>query len=178
MRYFRLKQDKRIQNVATIDEKLDVEKMWESTDGLFFPYKIINSGIHKQDVNFLPLIECTAGIMEKIFAVSEKTKKVFETYQIGAEYRNFGLGNLKKRDLQVYHFMKPLEVECLSEKTEFKPNKEVKRLVLDRAKIGENRVFQVKELRANYLIVSLEIVEVLLQKYINEFEIIEVECEG
>ena len=178
MRYFKLKQDSRTQNVATIAGKLEMKKIWETKDGLFFPYKITNVGLYKQDVNFLPLIEHSVGMMEKIFYVSEETRNVFKSFQIGVKYQSFGLGNLKRRDLQVYHFMKPFKIECLSDKTVLMPNEEVKKLVLDRSKIGEHRVFQVKELRGNCLVVSLEVIEALLSKQINEFEIIEVECEG
>ena len=178
MRYFQLKQDRRVPNVATIDAKLDMKKIWETEEGLFFPYKKNNLDMGREDVIFLPLVEFPVSVTEKAFFILEETKKVFETYQTDTEYRQFGLGNLQKRDLKVYHFMKPLKIECLSEKTEFKPNNEVEKLVLDRSKIGSHRVFQVSDLRANYLIVSLEVVEVLLSKQINEFEIIEVECEG
>jgi len=168
MRFYRLKQEDRIRNIATMAEPLNVYGIWESDAGRFYPYKVASPS---EKIHFLPFIE------RPMFMVTEKTRGVFDIYQANIEYKPFGLGDLNARSLMVYFFMRPPKNDCLSDKTEFYSNRDAKNLVLDANKIGYDKVFQINELRANYLIVALDVVEALLMQNMNEFKFIEVEVE-
>ena len=64
----------------------------------------------------------------------------------------------------VYHTLLLEEQEMLSDSTEYYPNGSVKRLVLDRKKIGEHKVFLADTKKFRNPFVSLEIVESILRR--------------
>ena len=168
MRYFLVRQDKRVRNFASISERIYANRIWNSEDPMYFTYKVPESRWH---THFLPFIE------EPVFMVTEQIKKIFDTYQTEIKYKLFGLGDKEKRKLKVYYFMQPPEIDCLSSETDLHGANSAKRIVLDRTKINYNNVFQIKDIRENYLLASLTVVEALLSEKINEFNFIELEYE-
>jgi len=110
--------------------------------------------------------------------VTEKIKNVFARYQSKINYKPFGLGNRQKQELKVYYFMKPPEIGCLRSESEFSGRNSMKKIVLDRRKVDHNNVFMIKDIRKNYLVASLIVVEALLSEKINEINFVELECEG
>jgi len=173
MRFFLLKQDDRIKNFASISGKINDEKIWNDSNPIYIPYKVAEPSEY---IYFLPFME-KALLGKSIFIASEKAKAVFNTYQSQIIYQDFGLGDLRARKLKVYYFMKPLEIDCLSDKTEFIRNNIVKKIVLDIKKIGSHKVFTIKNVYGSYLVVSQEVVETLLSRRMNEIKFIELECE-
>ena len=168
MRYFLVKQDKRIKNYASISGQVKANRIWHSEDSLYFAYKVPEP---KWFVHFLPFIE------EPVFMVTEQVKKIFSTYQSQMKYRLFGLGDIKIQKLKVYYFMQPPEIDCLSGKSEFFGANSVKKIVLDETRINYNNVFKIKGIRKNHLVASLIVVEALLSARINEFMFEELELE-
>jgi len=169
LRYFLIRQDKRVSNYASISERIYANRIWKGEDPLYFTYKVQES---RWFTHFLPFIE------DPLFMVTEPMKKIFDRYQTQIKYRLFGLGDKEKQKLKVYYFMQPPEIGCLSSETEFRGANSVKRIVLDRTKINYNHVFRIKGIRENYLLVSLVVVEALLSERINELMFVELECEG
>lgn len=160
MKFFLLRQDDRVINFASLPVQVDRKKVFLGKKPLYFDYKVPKP---QEYIHFLPFIE------RPVFMVLEKAKKIFDTYQSQIEYRDFGLGNLKIQSLKVYYFMRPPEIECLSSKTEFHKNGDVKKIVLDLNKVGYNKVFRIQEIRENYLVASLEVVETLLYKRVKYY---------
>jgi len=69
-----------------------------------------------------------------------------------------------------YYVFRPLVLDCLEEETEFHLNKrDIKRIVLDRSKVGSHKVFQIGGVMSRYLIVDLEILELALYGGIRPF---------
>ena len=168
MRYFRVRQDDRISNCATLSRLSIKDDAWDNTKDVFIKYEAVKP----ENAHFLPFID------QPILAVSEKVKDIFNNYQIAIEYKPFAMGNIEFMRVEPYYFMKPPAISCLDDKTVFTPTKEAKEIVLSRKKVGHNKIFQVDELKYNCLIVCLETVEALLSQDLNEFKFIEVKCEG
>jgi|GEM_PF-1333432 len=168
LRYLLIRQDKRVQNYASISERVYANRIWKGEEPLYFTYKAPES---RRFTHFLPFVE------EPVFMVTEQVKKIFDTYQSQIKYRLFGLGDRNKQKLKAYYFIQPPGIDCLSSKTEFRGLSSVKKIVLDKAKINYNNVFTIKGIRENYLLASLIVVEALLSERINEFTFIELEYE-
>jgi hypothetical protein len=104
-----------------------------------------------------------------VFIISKELKSLFSAYQEGAEFFPFFTKDVDGKGLPYYVFH-PLILNCLSEEAEYLSGKrDVKKLLLDRNKIRSNKVFQVGGIITRYLIVDLEILELMLYNGIFPF---------
>ncbi len=116
-------------------------------------------------------------IQSPIFLVSDVVKKVLDMYEDDMIFKTVALVDKKKGDILVYHTLLLEPFDMLSEKAEFYPNGSVKRLVLDKEKIGEHKVFLLEDKRFPNPFVSLEVVESLLRRHVTGIIWKEVEVE-
>ena len=96
--------------------------------------------------------------------VSDMVKKVLDVYEDDMIFRSVSLVDKSRGKIFLYHTLLLEEQEMLSDSTEYYPNGSVKRLVLDRKKIGEHKVFLADTKRFRNPFVSLEIVESILRR--------------
>lgn len=135
-----------------------------------------------QDSTTLYLAEHTGEtapdfIQNPIFLVSDMVKKVLDFYEDAMVFKTVALVNKEKGDIFVYHTLLLEPIDALSDKTEFYPNGSIKRLVLQKEKIGEHHILLLEDQRVLIPMVSLEVVESLLRRNVTGIVWKEVEVE-
>ena len=158
MEYFHIKQDHRVSSYPQFVNSsilLDIESRQHV-------YCEAAKRKFKSGYIALPFMEHPA------FIISKELKSLFDAYQEHSLFFPFFTKDIEGEGLPYYVF-RPFILDCLSEETAFLPNKGVKKLVLNREKIGFNKVFQVGGLLGRYLIVDLEILELMLYNGIYPF---------
>lgn len=171
MRFFRMKQDKTLPDVIQFRDfdlcgprhvfyKEDADNLNDFT----MMYTAEKSGETSPDF-----------IQSPIQMVSDTVKQVFVMYEDYMVFPSIVITNSKEERMLKYYHLLPERLDVFSEQTEFYPNGSVKRLVLDKDKIGENKVFMLPDLRFSHPFVSLEVVESLLRRKVTGILFEEVE---
>jgi hypothetical protein len=57
------------------------------------------------------------------------------------------------------------KIECVSEESEFKKDKSIKKLVLDKEKIGNKKIFRVEGVVEKIIVINQDIAESILRRY-------------
>lgn len=175
MEYYRMKMSSVITNYITL-EKLDTsvykpdcsQEEFEQLPKGIVTYYHDTMGLEIPDVLQKPLL-----------LVKENVKDILQMYDEhikGKPIKVFAY----ERDVNLaptYWFLNYEEVDCLSQNIEIYPNGEVKKLILNRNKIGKKDVFRVKGTKECFIIVSLAVAESMLRRkvYGVEFERVETE---
>lgn len=115
-------------------------------------------------------------IENPVYMVSECMQKVLDMYEDDLVFKKVALFNKEAQTQANYYQLLTDHIEGLSDRTGFYPDGTEKQIILDRQKVKEHSVFQLKGCRGNYLIVTLDIVESLLRRHVQgiSFEEIEV----
>jgi len=109
------------------------------------------------------------------FIVSDRLKLLIEPYDLTVQYRKIILNHNSQSKQSVYWLILPEQRDCLHEKTERYPNDFVKKMVLDREKLRQNRIIQVKAMPIPRLVVQLDVSEAILRRdMVVEFEMVDV----
>lgn len=159
MKYYLIRQDKRIKN-AVVPQVNNLNDIWKSDAPFFMPVKVGSMGEYPY---FLPLLE------SPVYIISDKMKKLFEIYQNKTLYRPCALGLLETKTIKVYWLMQPRIIDCLEERIKDNILYSDQDIVLCRAKIGYNKVFQIDTKVGNYLVIDEEVLESLLRDGITAF---------
>lgn len=160
MKYYLIRQDKRVKN-AVVPQINNLKSIWESDAPFFMPVKVRGLGEYPY---FLPLLEAS------VYIVSDNMKKLFEIYQNKMLYRPCALGLLEAKTIKVYWLMQPRIIDCLEDRIKDNILYSDQDIVLCRAKIGYNKVFQIDTKVGNYLVIDEEVLESLLRDGITAFE--------
>lgn len=92
-------------------------------------------------------------------------KKIIEKYDPEILFKTVPLIDLKYKKQGNYYMPIFEEVECLSEKAELNLNKTVvKKIILDKEKIKNKKIFEIKESEKTLVVVRLEVAESLLRR--------------
>lgn len=161
MDYFILSQDMTIPNyvepvgiLKVIDPDMIKEENIHKMDGLAVQFEIKENSSHE----FVDFIE------HPVHLVSDKLKAILEKYDDNAFFKPIFLADIKKELQKVYWFMVPKEQDCLSPKSEFKNNGSINRLVIDMGKVGYRKIFRIKGIAENIVIIRLDVAESLLRR--------------
>lgn len=159
MEYYIMELDKRIQNkfiIQQFPEKGSVEydtsyadKVKEHTT----LYTVETDGSSYPDV-----------LEEPLYMVSAMVRNVLELYDEKAIFKRVSMINYKRKSRKEYAVLLADRIDCLHEETEFYPDKSVKKLILDKSKIGDRTIFKIEGIGPAYMIVTLDIVESLLRR--------------
>lgn len=135
--------------------------------------KIDTKTIYKKDVDSPIIVEMEMGqkvffpdiICFPTFMVSKEVAEIIYFYENDIKFKEVILFDLKKRRNGIY-FIPLLEaVNCINQKTEFNlDNSIIKRLVLNKNSIKEKTIFRLGEIRTNYIIVRLDLIESILRR--------------
>ena len=101
---------------------------------------------------------------EPLYMVSKEIRDILELHDDAIICKEVAMVNLPRKSEKDYAILLTDRIDCLHEEAEFYPDKSIKKLVLDRGKIGERRVFKVKGIGPAYIIVSLDIVESIIRR--------------
>lgn len=115
-------------------------------------------------------------LQRPVLMFSERLQEILDAYEPGLIFKEVVLIH-KENSLQ-YRYVHTLmeELEAVSSRTECYPNGTVKKLVLDREKIGKHHLFLLKDSRRKDPVVSLALAESLLRRNVTGicFEEVEV----
>lgn len=101
---------------------------------------------------------------EPLYMVSQKVREVLELYDETAIYKKVSMINTARKTRKEYNVLLIDRMDCLHSDTEFYANKDIKKLILDKEKIGDRAIFKVTGIGPAYIVVSLDIVESLLRR--------------
>lgn len=156
MDYFILSKDERVDSFAGRHDIKPLEKNNLLRDKLTpLMLRITNDGD-----KLYPDIITT----EKINLVSDKLKQILEKYDKNIFFRPLVFQDIKNKKQSVYWVAVFEDIDCLSEETEFHKDGKLKRLVVDKEKVEGYRIFTVKGMLENYIIISLDLAESLLRR--------------
>ena len=157
--YFEMEQDKRIHHCFRFR---DIES---TTRGEFEPEEF--EQIQEMSVLF------TLGDRDSIypavvdtpfFMVSDDLKKLLELYDPDVLYRRVMLNQAEEGIQKKYWLLLTEKLDCLDECSERHPNGWDKRIVLNRKRIGQRRVFKVNGIHTPRVFVNLEVSESILRR--------------
>lgn len=171
MRFFRMEQDKRLPDVIQFRD-FDIcdprHVFYREDAGTLNDYTMMYTA--KQCGETAPDF-----IQSPVHMVSETVKDVLDMYEDDLIFPAIVITNQKKETMWKYYHLLLERRDLFSDLTEFYPSGTVKRLVLDQEKIGEYKVFMLKDNRFTYPFVSLEVLESLLRRKITGILFREVE---
>lgn len=96
--------------------------------------------------------------------VSDKLKELLGKYEERIFLKPVLLADIKHLRQDVYWLLVPDSMDCLSSKSEFNKNGTVKRIVIDENKIRFRKVFKIKGILENLIILRLDVAESLLRR--------------
>lgn len=165
MRYYLLKQYQNVDNPIKLPRGKEIEEIVRKPEiSYWLPVDA------SENTMWLPLYTYPTWIID------EYMHDIIENYQVLQKFIPVALGSSCPK---TYYLYKPYVCECLHEETEFwSKGGPLKRLVLDRKKIGFHKIFQIAGILENYLVADFEIVEKLLCAGVYPFEYEEVEVQG
>ena len=160
MDYFLLKQDKRYHTLNIVDLFKRINAMDFTTlradnipdNDSFF--------VKPSDYNqFTDILEAP------IYLVSEELKNILGKYNRNIIFKRMALIDREKQKQKIYNIPIFEPFEALHEDSEFNLNKTVvKKIVLDKEKIKNHKVFKIKESFDTLVVVRLDVAESLLRR--------------
>lgn len=96
--------------------------------------------------------------------VSDRLKKVLELYDKTSVYKSVVLNQTKEKKQHIYWLVRAKEIDCLDERSEFYPNGQEKKIVLNEKSIGTYQIFQPIGLQRRKLIVRQEVAESIIRR--------------
>lgn len=117
----------------------------------------LKSGSHKRYIDF---------IENPVTLVSDQLKQILEKYEPKLFFKPMMLMELGKRPprQELYWLMAAQRIDCLSPQSEFNINGTLKRLVIDDKKISREKIFQIKGIIEDLLLIRLDVAESLLRR--------------
>ena len=161
MDYFLLKQDEEYTNAPVLIDvfkKIDVRNI-----------NLLNA--HKIDDIIIFNVKCTdetefLDILDRnLFLISEEMKKIIGKYDLGIIFKTIPLIDLERGKQGNYYMPIFEEIGALSEEAEWNLNKTVvKKIILDKEKIKNKKIFKIKESEKTLIVVRLDVAESLLRR--------------
>lgn len=159
MGYYHIKQDQGGDNQIRPDIPYG-QKIWEGEGPLFFP---VGAKDPKGRLYFPPFID------RPHFLVSDGLKEIWEGHQPGMGYRPCALGGITQGVVEVYWFIRPAIVDCVSGATKYYKDDSIEQLCLAPEAIGGREIFLVEAKRTVRLILSLDVLEQMYAKGMQGF---------
>lgn len=102
-----------------------------------------------------------------VFLISERLKDVIEPYDPEVTYRRVVLNQTKENLQHNYFILLSDKIECLHSESEFYPNGQNKKIVLDRERIGIRRIFRAEGLQIPKVMIHVDVSESILRRDFN-----------
>lgn len=161
MDYFLLKQDERYTNTPRLIElfnKIDVRNI-----NLLKAHKIDDIIVFKVKVDekseFLDIMD------NQLFLISRPMKEIIEKYDRDILFKTLALIDELHKRQENYYLPIVEELEVLSDAAELNLNKTVvKKLILNKEKIQDRKIFKIKESSKTLIVVRLDVAESLLRR--------------
>lgn len=161
MNFFVILQDGRISNCVEpikVFSTIDVDAVKRSDIEAFDNMPVQLSIKEKEENEYIDFIEKPVPI------ISDKMKQVFEMYQKDIFFKPLVLTDINKMKQDLYWLTIPQKVKCLSEKSEFKRDGSLHRLVIDSKKASPYRVFKIDGILEDFIIINTDTAESILRR--------------
>ncbi|MCP1308915.1 imm11 family protein [Paenibacillus tyrfis] len=109
--------------------------------------------------------------------VSDRLKALLEKYDDRLRFQSAIVTGRSTQRQDIYWFMEPGELDCLSGKTQVDAGGTCRRLVLEAPNVRRERIFRVAGLQEDVLIVRLDIAESLLRRAFTGLQLTPVELD-
>lgn len=159
MNYFILKQDSNLENSIVMEDFNGSQNMilFKEDEDTF-----------KDSIN-IPIIANENSVFPEFYQapvlmVSNDLYKIFNMYENSIIYKLVFFTDLKNKIQKVYRLVLPSTLDALSKKTTYLKNGWVDKIVLDKNKIGDYKIFRIKAGVEYYFIVSLDVAESILKR--------------
>ena len=96
--------------------------------------------------------------------ISDRLKTVFFSYESRIHYNCTILSDLVHKRQEVYWLCALEEADCLGKSAKFYPDHSLKKLVLDKKKIGNRKIFYISGIRENRIVVHFDVAESILRR--------------
>lgn len=106
-----------------------------------------------------------------VFLVSDKLKEVLSTYTDNLIFKCVTLTDFYEKKQLVYWLTLMEEVECISQETKFRKDGTLEKLILDKSKIADRKVFRVGGIKEKIVIIDFDISESILRRDFGGIEI-------
>lgn len=159
MKYFILKQDTNLANAIEFEEFNNKEKMilLKEDEDKFRATTDIRVNGNKNSI-YPDFIEAP------VLMVSNELHKIFKWYENTIIYKAVVFSDLKMERQDIYRLVLTDTIDAISDKTTYLKNGLVDNIVLDKKKIGDYNIFNIKAGIEYYFIVSLDVVESILKR--------------
>ena len=161
MDYFLLKQDEEYTNAPVLMDvfnKIDIRNINLLKDHKIEDVVIFNVKC-TDETEFLDVLD------RDLFLISEEMKKIMGKYDPGILFKTIPLVDLAHERQENYYVPIVEDLECLSENAELNLNKTVvKKIILDKGKIKNKKIFKIKERSKTLVVVRLDVAESLLRR--------------
>ncbi|VBB06151.1 Hypothetical protein LUCI_1366 [Lucifera butyrica] len=117
-------------------------------------------------------------ITSPVCLVSNEIKELFAKYDKTLIFKACRIIREKRQDQALYWLLGVEELDCLAASAVFYPDKRIKHLVLDPAKIGNKPIFKLAETLEMFLVVRLDVAESLLRRLTYGIELKRIATEG
>lgn len=161
MRYFLIEQDKRYRNLPNIKSwyQLFQKRKIELESFNTIPKRMILPIVPNQDVMYLSML------FYPFLLITELLRDCIALYEPNMEFKEFILMDAKHESFQNYFYPKLKKIECLTEKSTFNLNhSELIKIEVDEQKIGNCSIFQIGQVKNQYIAVRLDVLESLLRR--------------
>ena len=149
--YFMMEEDKRIQNrIRFKDIESNVAYEFEDDElPLIQDISVLFMEGNKDSI-YPDVIETP------VFLVSDRLKRLLESYDPAVFYRRVALNQVKEKKQRMYWLLLTEKTECLDERSEY--------IILERGAVGERRIFKVKGLMTPKILVHVDVAESIMRR--------------
>jgi len=96
--------------------------------------------------------------------VTDTVKTLLEKYQTNIFFKPVLLTDLKRMRQELYWLIIPPSISCLADESVYNVNGTLKKMVLDSGKLKRAKIFTIKGIMENYIIVRLDVAESLIRR--------------
>ena len=158
MKYYIMKQDKRMQNRIRFQE-------FPTDESVEFDSSYISK--MKRSVTLHGMDDChtiCGDVIESpCYMVSNDVYHVIQMFDSDTAFSN-AVFQLQQTDMKTYKVLLTDRIDVLHESTEYHKDKSIKKLVLDQKKIAEKQIFRIAGISPNYVVVSMAIAEAIIRR--------------
>lgn len=174
MDYFLLKQDERYTNTPRLKDVFNkiVVRNINLLEAHKIPQMIIFQVEADENCEFLDILD------NRLFLISDKMKRIIEKFNADILFKSIPLID-SEHDKQKNYFLPIVEeIDALSDNAELNLNKTVvKKIILDKDKIQDKKIFKIKESTKPLIVVRLDVAECLLRRDFKGMKLEELQVE-
>lgn len=170
MKYFILKQDRNLENAIELKGFNNSQKMILQKEDEALFNDTANVIVKGNEDSIYPDF-----IQAPVLLASEELHNIFKWYEDTIIYKIAVFTNLELKTQKVYRLVLTDVIDGLSDETTYFKNGWVENIVLDKEKIKDYNIFQIKAGVEYYFIVSLDVAESILKRSFTGIKFKEVE---